>query len=134
MDDAQESPEASVKSGKKIVFDGDVYDMPEDFEESSEPWVSTSSAIGWVPKYRDGTPWPANFLEHETVIGYPSDEWPRNDGVDDVLDIVSLFEEEGLRCCILDVMALQYYGSGRLRTVSVVSTRRNRGYMLMLST
>lgn len=42
-----------------------------------------------------------------------------NDGVGDALEIFALFEREGLRCCILDVVALQYYGSERLRIVTV---------------
>ena len=72
-------------------------------------------------------------MKHSTVVGEPSDEWARNDGVDDVLNIVSLFEEEDIRCCIFDVMALQYYGSERLRNVNVVIARRNHGYMPILS-
>ena len=135
MEDAQGPLAFTAKPGKKIVLDGHIYDLSEDSEESSEPEVSTSSKTDWaLPQYSDGTYFPANYLEHETVVGYPSDEWPRNDGVDDVLDVVSLFEKEVLRCCILDVVALQYYGSERLRNVSVIISRRNRGYILMLLT
>ena len=50
--------------------------------------------------------------------------------MDDVLEIVSIFEEEGLRCCIFNEVALQYYGSERVRNVSVI-TRRNRGYIII---
>lgn len=116
---------------KKIVFEGDIFDLTDDSDESSQPKISSTIKSDWPrPQYSDGTYFPVNFLEHETVAGYPTDEWPRNDGVDDVLDLVSLFEKEYIRCCIFDVVALQYYGSERLRNVSVVTTRCNRGYML----
>ncbi len=131
MEEDPELRESTVKPGIKFVFEGDVFDMPEDFRRPNELSVSTIPELSGVPTYLDGTPFPANYLEHETVVEYHSDEWPRNDGVDDVLDIVSLFEEEDLRCCILDVVALQYYGSERLRTVSVILTRHNRGYILI---
>ena len=61
---------------------------------------------------------PRNYLSHETVVGYPDDKAPKNDGVDDALDLVSILEKEGMRCCVLEVMALQYYGSERMRNVS----------------
>ena len=123
MDDAQEPSEATAKPRRKIEFEEDVYDIEDSGESSSKPWVYMSHEMIGLPKYSDGTSFPANFLKHETVLGYPSDKWPQNDGVDDVLDITSLFENEGLRCCILDVVALQYYGSERLRTVSIIITR-----------
>lgn len=136
MEDAQEPQESTVKAGKKmkkIVFDGDIIDLSDYSDESSQSEASSTSKTEWPrPHYSDGTLFPVNFLEHETIVGYPSDEWARNDGVDDVLDIVSLFEKENLRCCIFDVVALQYYGSERLRNVSVVIAQRNHGYMLML--
>lgn len=133
MEDAQEARGTTVKPRKKFIFEGDVLDMPEDFEESSKPSVSAIPELCGVPKYFDGTPFPANYFEHETVIGYHSDEWPINDGVNDGLDFVPLFEDEDLRCCILDVVALQYYGSERLRAVKFVLTGRSRGYVLDFS-
>lgn len=126
MENHEEYCQNTIKPGKKWVFEGIVIDMPEDFEEPSEQTISPRSDDYLAPpKYSDGTSWPSNFLEHETVVGYPSDRWAKNDGVDDVLDIVSLFETEGLRCCILDVVALQYYGSERLRNVSPPISRLN---------
>ena len=101
MDRAEDCEEG--KSRKKVGFNRQISIMPEGFEP---PSASPGSNFNHVPKYADGISWPANFLEHETVVGYPSDQWARNDGVEDVLDIVQLFEEEGLRCCILDVVAL----------------------------
>ncbi|KAL8705217.1 MAG: hypothetical protein Q9201_001673 [Fulgogasparrea decipioides] len=67
------------------------------------------------PQYSDGTFFPENFLDHETVIGYPTDKQPGNAGIDNILELISLLEHEGLRCCVLDVMALQYYGSRRMQ-------------------
>lgn len=61
---------------------------------------------------------PHDYLSHETVVGYPDDEYPKNDGVDDALEVVNIFEKDGMRCCVLEVMALQYYGSERMRNVS----------------
>ena len=79
---------------KVIDFEGDLIEI----EDRSEP-SSPVSPVEWRkiedlprPKYSDGTYFPANFLEHETVVGYTSDKWPKNEGVDDVLDIVTLFE------------------------------------------
>ena len=110
----------TYKLQRKLVFDGQIVIVPDKFVESKKPVVSTRSQVDWLPRYSDGTRFPANFLWHETVVGYPSDRWARNDGVDDVLDIVSLFEEENLRCCIFEVVALQYYGSERCRNVCII--------------
>ena len=116
---------------KKFVLEGDIFDLTDDSDESCQPNISSTIKSDWPrPQYSDGTYFPVNFLEHETVAGYPTDEWPRNDGVDDVLDIVSLIEKGCIRCCIFDVVALQYYGSERLRNVSVTATRRNHDCML----
>ena len=83
-------------------------------KKSTPDWVT---GIDSRPQYRDGTPFPENFLDHETLVGYPGDKPPPNAGADAVLEIVSLFEHEGLSCCIVEVMALQYYGSERMENV-----------------
>lgn len=53
----------------------------------TEPFVSTGSE-GGLPPNSDETEWLANFLEHDILIGYPSDKWSRNDGVDDAPEFV----------------------------------------------
>ena len=74
MEDARGSGGITVKSVKIFVFEGNVLDLPEDFEESSEPLVSTDSEKSVIPRYSDGNSFPANFLEHGTVTAYPSDK------------------------------------------------------------
>ena len=56
MENAQESQEFTVKSGKKIVFDGHVYDLSEDSDESSEREISSRPKTDWaLPQCSDGT-------------------------------------------------------------------------------
>lgn len=86
---------------------------------SCDQLINEGFSVSPLPQYSDGTSFPANFLSHETVVGYKNDWPPTNDGADDILSIVSLLEKAGLRCCILDVVALEYYGSGRVRNVRV---------------
>lgn len=92
---------------------------------NSDQITSGGFSVSPLPQYSDGTSFPANFLSHETVVGYENDRPPTNDGADDVLIIVSLLEKAGLRCCILGGMALQYYGSERVRNVRVTRPEKH---------
>jgi hypothetical protein len=66
---------------------------------------------------------PSNWSSHETLVGYPGDKVAENDGVNEILEVVSLLEEADIPCCITDVVALQYYGARRVRSsVSAVFT------------
>jgi hypothetical protein len=66
---------------------------------------------------------PSDWWDHETVVGYPGDKGAENDGVKEILEVVSLLEEAGIPCCITDVVALQYYGASRVRSsVSAIFT------------
>ncbi len=121
MDNTQQIEKTDVKYGKQIESDGEIYIMLEGYEPPSESEESKIPLFSAAPHYSNGTPWPANYLDHETVVGYLTDKFAMNDGVDDASDVVALLEGEGLRCCILEVIALQYYGSERLRNVSVTS-------------
>ena len=62
MADAQVRQEITVKLRKKIVFDGHIYDLSDDSEDSSKPDIptrpETESALA---EYSDGTYFPANF-------------------------------------------------------------------------
>ena len=116
MDVVQADTEPCTK-WRIIEFEGHSFYIPDvDDTSSYEPPKPQDNVL---PQYSDGTFFPTNFLQHETVVGYPTDRFPLNDGVDDVLDVISLFETESVRCCIFNEMALQYYGSERLRNVSV---------------
>ena len=63
-------------------------------------------------------------MDHETLVGYPGDKYPGNAGADDILALISYLENEGLRCCIIEVMALQYYGSERMQNVWALYSER----------
>jgi hypothetical protein len=58
---------------------------------------------------------PPDWETHETVVGLPGDEVPPNDGLDGILKVITLFETTKIPCCIIDVIALQYYGARRVR-------------------
>ncbi len=95
-------------------------------ERSIPEWVTGTYRL---PHYHDRTPFPENFLEHETVMGYSTDRPPSNEGADEILEVVSLFEHEGLRCCIIEVMALVYYGSQRMQNVCFLQSERRHGLL-----
>ena len=120
MDVVQAATEPCTK-WKVIEFEGDTYNIPDVDDTSSHEAPKPQDNV--LPQYSDGTFFPPNFLQHETVVGYPTDRFPLNDGVDDVLDVISLFEMESVRCCVFHEMALQYYGSERLRNVSVATPK-----------
>lgn len=76
--------------------------------------------------------YPSDWWHYEIVAGYLGDKGAENEGVKEILEVVSLLEEAGIPCCNTDVMAVQYYGASRVRSsVSAVFTSlQNLGLLI----
>ena len=107
----------------------DKSDQSENGEKSVNDVPERVTGIAKVPHHHDGTPFPEKFLEHETVIGYPGDMYPGDGGTDKMLELVSHIEHEGLRCCIIEVIALRYYGSERMQNVCFLQSEPSNGLL-----
>ena len=58
-------------------------------------------------------------LDDESVQSYFTDRQPLQGGVNDILKIVTMLEGAGIPCCLVAELALIYYGTGRIKTVSL---------------
>jgi hypothetical protein len=53
-------------------------------------------------------------LRQDVMSGYSTDRLPGSGGLEDIRAITHFLERSGVRCCVVDVPALNYYGAKRV--------------------
>jgi hypothetical protein len=53
----------------------------------------------------------------ESVQGYPSDEAPKRNGVEEIKEVVDILSAAKIPCCVVAENALIYYGTTRIMHV-----------------
>lgn len=63
----------------------------------------------------------ASVLSDKSVQGYSTDKYPECNGAGEIKEIVGIFRDAGIPCCLVAEAALIYYGARRVMHVSSLS-------------
>jgi hypothetical protein len=69
---------------------------------------------------------PANAISQISVQGYPGDERPAKNGINEIASIVRVLNTGKIPCCLVNEPALIYYGAGRVMSVQYTPSFRCR--------
>jgi len=103
MDSDQPNEDKELTLGRPVVILTAELRAEYDEEMRLNPPISKT---GFVSPFSD-----------ESVQGYPSDRYPREEGVEEMVGVVKMLENAGVACCMVAEPALIYYGTGRIKTV-----------------